>query len=313
MKISANDLSYIACKVKNIPRKLKREIFKIPPIQAIKEQAYQKALDNHACFLPKLDAQGKSIVEKLRQEGTCIIPIEELELSSTEKMLKTAFDLADKLKDITPQTNNNCGCEIGSDPEDLREFSEMLLWALEPKLLDIVENYIGLPIVYQGFAMRKSIVDGQYSGVRRWHIDWEDRRIIKVIIYLNDVAEGGGAYNYISRSTTPQAIKKLNYYNLGYVSDQEMASAVPKSNWIDCLAPQGTVVISDTSSVFHRAQPPTVRERYSITFCYTSANPQVLWNSRKITQEQWKFINENTNQRQKNCLYKKRLQEFIKK
>ena len=310
MKISANNLSCITKKVKNIPLKLRREISRIPPIQAIKEQAYQKALNNHLQFLPELDAQGSLIVKELREEGTCIIPIEDLQLSSTSAMMSVAQTLADNLKilDTDPNTDNNC--ELGSSKEDLREFSEMLLWALEPKLLDIIENYIGLPILYQGFAMRRSIADGKYSGVRRWHIDWEDRSIIKVIIYLNDVLPGGGAYNYISRKTTPEAIKKLNYYNLGYVSDEEMAAAVPRNSWNTCLAPKGSVIISDTSSVFHRAQPPTHHERYSITFCYTSAMPQVLWNNRKISQEQWEVINHSISQRQKNCLHKKRFAQF---
>ena len=200
---------------------------------------------------------------------------------------------------------------MGSSAEDLREFPEMLLWALESKLLDIVENYIGLPVLYQFFAMRKSIADGQYSGVRRWHIDWEDRRIIKVIIYLNDVVNGGGPYEYISRTITPKAIKKLNYYNLGYVSDEEMARAVPKSNWHSCLGNKGTVVISDTSSVFHRAQPPTQNERFSVTFCYTSTTPQIIWSSRKMTPQQWEFINKNINLRQKNCLPKKGYPQFV--
>ena len=311
MKLPANNLSYITNKVKNIPRKLKREIYRIPPLQAIKDQAYQTALSNHVQLLPNLDDRGKSIVSQLRQEGTCLIPIEELALPTTQSMMSTAFSLADKLRLPSNQVVQANDCEVGSSPEDLREFTEILLWALEPKLLDIVENYIGLPILYQGFAMRKSIADGQYSGIRRWHIDWEDRRIIKIIIYLNDVVAGGGPYDYISRNITSKAIKKLNYYNLGYVSDDEMAEAVPKSNWTSCLGKVGSVVISDTSSVFHRAQPPTDNERFSITFCYTSAMPQVLWRGRKITQQQWESIDRNTNQRQKNCLHKKRLAQFV--
>ena len=310
MKSYADNLSYITNKVKNLPRKLKREIYRIPPIQASKDQAYQKALNNHARLLPELDAQSTSIVQTLREEGTCIIPIEQLQLSATNAMMETAFALAEKLKAIDVKPNDSNGCEVGSSPEDLREFSEILLWALEPKLLDIVENYIGLPILYQGFAMRKSVADGQYSGVRRWHIDWEDRRIIKMIVYLNDVVAGGGPYDYISRNITQQAKEKLNYHNLGYVSDAEMAIAVPKSEWTSCFANARSIVISDTSSVFHRAQPPTEHERFSITFCYTSAMPLVAWRNRKITPQQWEVIDRNTNQRQKNCLHKKRLAEF---
>jgi hypothetical protein len=307
IKTSVNNLSGMANKIKKLPFKLKREISKIPPFQAIKEQAYQNALDEHAPFLPKLDNQGKKIVQTLQSEGNCVIPIEDLGLARTDTMMSTALDLAERLKlqAIDPNGNNNC--EIGSSPEDLREFPEILLWALEPKLLDIIENYVGLPILYQYFAMRRSLADGQYSGIRRWHIDMEDRRTIKIIVYLNDVIAGGGPFQYIPRKITTEAVKKLNYYNFGYLSDPEMAVAVPSSNWDTCLGKVGSVVISDTSSIFHRAQPPTQNERFSISFCYTSTNPYVTWKSRKMSSEQWEYIDCHTNQRQKDCLNKKSL------
>ena len=309
MKISANNLSYIARRFKRIPHKLKREIYKIPPLQLIQDQVYQKALNSYAQFLPKLCQQGQSIVETLKTEGTCIISLENLCLPSTDLMKETALSLANNLKNQPINTDNSC--EVGSSAEDLREFPEILLWALEPKLLDIVETYIGLPVMYQYFAMRRSIADGKFSGVRRWHVDWEDRRIVKVIIYLNDVVSGGGPYEYIARNITTEAKIKLKYNNLGYISDEEMLRAVPKSDWRSCLAPKWTVVISDTSSVFHRAQPPTKDERFSITFCYTSRKPQIIWKTREISNEQWEIIDKQTNVRQKSCLNKKQLDQFI--
>ncbi len=312
MKTSANNLSFISGKVKNIPRKLKREFYKLPLLQTIQEQAYQNALKTYAQFLPELDDQGLSIVKTLREEGSCMIHLEDLALPSTEEMMRTALSLANNLQNPLSNAHSSNSCEVGSSKEeDLREFLEILFWALEPKLLDIIENYVGLPILYQFFAMRRSIADGKPSGVRRWHIDFEDRCTIKIIIYLNDVVAGGGPYEYISRSLTTQAVKKLNYDNLGYVSDEKMATAVAKSDWTSCLAKKGTVIISDTASVFHRAQPPTLNERFSITFCYTSTNPQVVWNGRKISAEQWEIINSTINQRQKNCLDLKRLAEFM--
>ena len=312
MKTSANNLSFISGKVKNIPRKLKREFYKLPLLQTIQEQAYQNALKTYAQFLPELDDQGLSIVKTLREEGSCMIHLEDLALPSTEEMMRTALSLANNLQNPLSNAHLSNSCEVGSSKEeDLREFLEILFWALEPKLLDIIENYVGLPILYQFFAMRRSIADGKPSGVRRWHIDFEDRCTIKIIIYLNDVVAGGGPYEYISRSLTTQAVKKLNYDNLGYVSDEKMATAVAKSDWTSCLAKKGTVIISDTASVFHRAQPPTLNERFSITFCYTSTTPQVVWNGRKISPEQWDIINSTINQRQKKCLEPKRLAEFM--
>jgi hypothetical protein len=306
IKTSVNNLSEMANKIKKLPFKLKREIARIPPIQAIKEQAYQNALDEHAQFLPQLDNQGKSIVKTLQSEGTCVIPIEKLGFSTTDIMMRTTSDLVERLKQRVVDPNSN-SCEIGCSPEDLREFPEILLWALEPRLLDIIENYIGLPILYQYFAIRRSLADAQYSGIRRWHTDMEDRRTIKIIIYLNDVVAGGGPFNYIPRKITAEAIKKLNYYNFDYISDEVMAAVVPESSWVGCLEKAGSVIITDTSSVFHRAQPPIQNERFSISFCYTSTTPNVTWKSRKMSSEQWEYIARHTTQRQKDCLNKKSL------
>lgn len=293
-------------KIKNIPLKLRRELYRVPQLHAIKEQAHQKAVDYHAPFLPLLDNQGKLMVDTLRHQGSCVIPLAELKLSATEQMMTRAFSMADKLKtscniDRT-KIDQAKKSEICPDKEDRQEFPEFLFWALEPKLLDIIENYIQLPILYQGYAVRRSIADGKYSGVRRWHIDWEDRCVIKVIIYLNDVAAGDGAYEYIERNKTLRAIEALNYYNLGYLSDAEMREAVSPLDWTTCLGKQGTVVISDTSSVFHRAQPPTNNDRYSITFCYTSANPLVIWPNPPVSREEWEAIDSQLNHRQRNCL-----------
>ena len=290
-------------RIKNIPHKLRRELYyRIPAFYAFKEQAYQRAIDFHAPSLPSIDRWGKSIVNKLRQDGTCVISLNQLELSTTKQMMAKAYALADRLNHPAELSK----CEVGSAEEDLRECPEILLWALEPRLLDIIENYIGLPILYQGFAIRRSITDGQYTGVRKWHIDWEDRRIIKIIIYLNDVEAGGGPYQYIQRNLTERAIKDLNYYNLGYLSDAEMSAAVSTKDWTACLGKEASVVITDTSNVFHRAQPPTIKDRYSITFCYTSANPLVIWRGRKISRQEWEKVDRQLNQRQRKCLTKRR-------
>jgi len=312
MRMYPDNLSLIiGNKVKNIPHKLKREFYRIPLFQSLREQKYQKTLNNHALLLPQISPQDTKILNGLHQNGTYVIPIEELELSSSSNMMEMVNILANNLKSLTLDRNQNNNCEIGSNIEEFREYPKILLWALETRLLNIIENYIGLPIIYQGFAMRRGIADGKYSGVRQWHIDWEDRRLIKIIIYLNDVDINGGPYEYIPRNLTAQAIEKLNYYNLGYVSDEEMETAIPKTHWRACEALKGSVIITDSSSVFHRAKPPTKEERFSITLCYTSINPQVMWRSRGITVQQWQLINSQINQRQKNCLPQRQISQFL--
>ena len=95
-----------------------------------------------------MDGQEKSIVDRLRQEGTCVIPLNQLKLPTTKQMMANAYALADRL-DRPVELNK---CEVGSAVEDLRECPEILLWALEQKLLNIVENYIGLTNLVSRFC-----------------------------------------------------------------------------------------------------------------------------------------------------------------
>ena len=301
--VSVNLLESPISKIKNIPHKLKREIYKVPLLQTRREKIYQDLLQAYTQYLPKLNDDSKQIVQELKEHGTSIISLSELNFNASRKMLETSWQLVDKFKDMTGKPNHNCRC-LDFDRTKLINYPEVYLWGLEEKLLDIVENYIGLPIIYQGFAMRKDFADGEQVGVRRWHLDWEDRRVIKIIIYLNDVDLDGGPYEYIDRQLTSETIKSLNYYNLGHLSDKEMELAVPRSRWQPCIGPATTVVISDPSSIFHHAKPPTKQDRIALTFCYTSCQPQVNWKPLTISQQRWKEIDRQINERQKRCLGK---------
>ncbi len=81
-----------------------------------------------------------------------------------------------------------------------------------------------------------------------------------------------------------------------------MAKAIPQSRWQSCLGKTGTVIISDTANVFHRAKPAVKNPRYSITFCYTSHCLEVFWNNPGVSSEQWHNIDCQLNHRQRKCL-----------
>ena len=284
-------------------KKIKREIYRLPILKAKQDQAYQELLKQHAPFTPKLNDEDTVILKSLQENGTCVIPISNLKIASTDSLLKVAANLVDELKSMTPQiSQNDYGIEFTKS--QLIKYPEIFLWGLEEKLLDIIENYIGLPVIYQGLSMRRDIANGRKVGVRQWHLDWEDRRMIKIIIYLNDVDTDGGPYEYISRHLTLEGIENLKYYNLGFVSDEEMDEAIPRSDWQTCLGQAGTVVITDTSNVFHRAKPAIKDDRFAITLCYTSMQPYVIWKGSSISQEHWQAIDSRITQRQKACLYR---------
>ena len=79
-----------------------------------------------------------------------------------------------------------------------------LPWGLSDHLLDLAECHIGLPVRYLGMEVKRELVQSaagrNHEVVRRWHLDHEDRRILKVIVYLSDVDAGAGPFGYIHQA-----------------------------------------------------------------------------------------------------------------
>jgi hypothetical protein len=157
-------------------------------------------------------------------------------------------------------------------PRSLVEAHPALLdWGLDERIVGIVENYIGLPVAYRGVQARIDLADGTQVETRLWHRDGEDRRIVKFIVYAGDVPPGEGGFEYIAKPDAPpaQRVRLTNHR----VLDADMARLVPAERWRPCTGPAGTVVVTDTCSVWHRGGVPSVRDRMTLFYAYNSRRP----------------------------------------
>ena len=146
-------------------------------------------------------------------------------------------------------------------------------WGLAEENLDLAERYIGLPVFFHGVAVRRERADGPADyHTRRWHLDIDDRRMLKIIIYLNDVGDGCGPFEYLNRNASDHAARIFRY-SAGHISDAAMARVVPAADWVQVTGPRLTAIFVDPKRLFHRVQPPTTADRYSLTFTYTSTTP----------------------------------------
>lgn len=273
--------------VKRIRYKAKRNLGRTLGFRHLMSTLEQRQLSQYRSSLPPLTAEDQVRLRRLQEDGTCIVQLEALELDRTEQFWATGLRLAQELREMPSEHRNSM--DLGSIK--MMDYPEMFLWGMSQCLLDLVENYLGLPVFYQGCSMRRDVANGRSGDIRQWHIDWEDQSVIKVIIYFNDVDLAGGCYEYIPKKLTQQAIKTLNY-DLGCIDDETMAKVLPEALWKSCPGDRGTVIISDTGRLFHRAKPPVKSDRISISFCYTSCYPDVHWNWEEVSQQQWKKIYE---------------------
>lgn len=288
---------------KQISRKAKLASYKIKQIAhqnfhlpSLSDRDRQLKRESYQDRLPQLSNQDAQIVSTLWQSGVYITSLAELGLPHTKRFLREIAILHPHLYTLSNLNNWREGIP-GS-----RKFlhTEILWWGLGERLLNIIENYIGLPLLFHGVDLRRDAADAPLTDARHWHRDIDDDRMVKVIIYFNHVGVTGGPYEYIPRSYTEHLNTALNYKS-GFISDEAISEIIPPQNWQTCVAKAGSIIITDPCNVFHRAKPAQ-RNRYSITFGYTSRIPKVFLSEFQLSPEEWQRITLQLSKRQIACL-----------
>ena len=237
---------------------------------------YHVARWKHSRNLPALERSDRNILNALTKDGVCVTTLANLGFNSSSELLKAAHHQLSQMENL----NNDHLEQKLPQIYTVTGLPEFYAWGIEKRLLNIIENYIGLPIAFHGIHLRKDFNNKHQFGTLLWHSDAEDRRIIKIIIYLNDVEEKAGPFEYIPRSLTP--LFSWNYFQLYYklwksgymgIDDEEVKPVIPKSAWKSCPGPAGTVILVDTKNTLHHGTVRT-EDRTTLFLCYTTNPPE---------------------------------------
>jgi hypothetical protein len=248
--------------------KAKRLLLRAPLIKQWSNERYFAQLGRHTDELPSLDRDQLDVVNALRKT---FLTTRDLTSRIPEDVLDVAERFVSRLRRDT--STGHC---VRASQEELAGDLTLFKWGLSSANLDLAESYIGLPVAYLGLEVKRERPDGIARDVRQWHLDIEDRRMLKIIVYLSDVDDGAGPFEYIDRSLTQKAVRALDYWS-GYVPDEAMCTAVDPSAWRMATGPRLTGVFVDTCRLFHRVKPPTRTDRYSMTFSYASSKPHQVF------------------------------------
>ena len=230
--------------------------------------------------LAELSYANQDILQGLQRQGVFQTSLEALDLPLNSALLKASEGMVAKLPSAAEATNGHLGhCLHGDAATILQQYPDMLLWGLQEPLLDLLENYMGMPVSYLGVDLRKDIPNGQQVGTRCWHTDGEDSCVVKIAVYLTDVAQEHGPFECISKSEFNSTYR---YFSPNYLyqqrpkfHDEHMAKIVQPENWTTCLGEAGSVVIADTTQVLHHGAVPT-QERIALFFAYATHAPRKL-------------------------------------
>jgi hypothetical protein len=239
----------------------------------------------HRRTRPSVGAADVALAGTLQRDAACITSLDTLGfgrsaalMEDVDALLPTLPDASshEPIGDPTIGRNTSLHCFSVDPPELAARCPNVLLWGLEERLLDLIESYIGLPVAFTTVHLRKDIGSANQVGTRIWHIDTEDHRVVRVLVYLNDVDIDGGPFEYIPRQHAG-ALSGLEGRALRAAGDPildiEMRQHVPEPHWQPCIGPRGTVVIADNAVLYHHGRVHD-RERLAIIYTYTSRKPR---------------------------------------
>jgi hypothetical protein len=236
---------------------------------------YNAKLRRHRALLPALDDARSTIACALHARGVAQTTLRSLGLPGSVGMFESALKLVrDRSMELRRQASS--GVDFLTVPaQELAATPEIYRFGLNPGLLDLIENYIGLPLAYDGVTLQYTVADGREVSTRRWHRDREDRRMIKLAIYLTDVDADGGPFQLLvpSPSTRSGGYRDGDFY-LNERDNGNTGRGGRFEDIISCEGAAGTVIFADTARYFHRGKPATAGDRAALFFSYFARNPQ---------------------------------------
>ncbi len=261
--------------LRDLPARVALKLFNRPRVRIMLGRRYRKALYIHQPALPRLAGMDADIVDALEKDGIYITTIGALGLANGDAVIDEAFALGeDFAREARERTANGVMFTI-VPPDRVSRYPSIYLLGLHDRLLDIVESYLGLPPAYDGVTINYTVADGREVSTRKWHRDREDRRMLKVAVYLHDVDESAGPFQMIKRHDTMQNDQDgFNYESADHATLMERLGASYADDIISCCGRAGTVIFADTARFFHRGKPATGRDRIALFYSYFAQNPR---------------------------------------
>jgi hypothetical protein len=159
--------------------------------------------------------------------------------------------------------------------DHLDQYPEILDFALSPGMLKVVGDYLGtMPVLkYINAIVSPPVQSDQPEGSQLFHMDVEDSRVARVLLYIDDVDEQTGPFSFLPESISKVVKEKTGYGNRGVsyrLKDDDAYRYTSKENLIVTTGKKGDVFICDTSNCFHYGSRGQTKPRRVFMFSYTS-------------------------------------------
>jgi Phytanoyl-CoA dioxygenase (PhyH) len=143
------------------------------------------------------------------------------------------------------------------------------------RMLNLANSYLGLWSKLEYVDMWYSVpqpADAARVASQRWHRDFNDKHLLKAFLYLVDVDEGTGPFQYVPGSAPGgRHGDAWPWRPLGenYPPENELEQRLPAEDFKTFTGPKGTLLFCNTSG-FHRGGFATTKPRVLATATYSS-------------------------------------------
>ena len=234
---------------------------------------------------PELDDVQRRIVAELETDGYSLLPFaelfpdaglwEEIEALSSRFVAETEAGLAGDRESLRVRAGKEFVVRLHSYGIDVNLDDPWFRACASRRMLDVANTYLDLWSKLEYVDMWYSVPQPEGAervASQRWHRDFNDRQLVKAFLYLADVDESMGPFEYVPGSAGRGPYASVwPWRPLGdnYPSQEEFAERVPGASIRTFTAPKGTLILCDTSG-FHRGGLSTSAARVLATVTYSS-------------------------------------------
>jgi hypothetical protein len=262
-------------RVASLPADIALGMTNVGPISSYLDQR-KSAIEGSYVAANSLSPNEAAVVDGLHRDGVFVTSLDSLGIAQGENVpiLQSGAEITKVLADRVATPNQQHPAAICNTPADLLANPPIYRWGLHPTLLRIVEAYLRQPVAYDGPIVFYTEANKREEGTRMWHLDREDRRVVKVALYLHDVGETGGPFQLLPR--LPQNNAGRFKYPVVTTTTLEGLLGLPANSIkpITCTGQGGTLVFAETGRFYHRGAPPTDHNRTAIFYGYFGRPPR---------------------------------------
>jgi hypothetical protein len=238
----------------------------------------------YAAGRPSLDATQLRIVRELTDQGFALANVQELlaaeEWAAVEGEAQEFVDATESgLAGDGEGLRRRAGKEFLVRKYDVGGVVPLsnpwLSAGLSRRMLDVASEYLELWSKLEYLDLWYSLPMGE--GEKRvasqiWHRDFDDRHLLKAFLYLSDVDQQSGPFEFVPGSQPGGPYEGVHPWEpmvIGRVSDEEMSKHVPSGSVKTFTAPRGTIIFCNTSGL-HRGGFVESKPRVLATVTYCS-------------------------------------------